>query len=271
MCPCGSGLKYKRCCKNGPRPQPVMRSTVIDLGGMRAVQGGAIWADGSICAINPLGRRIVSAQYSVEVSRKRNSQSEKPKVLNLATGQTGMATTHPDHILRDYNRVFIVDTNYPKEIGPKSVCLTAVFVAEPHFELVPEYVKFASTAGFEFRDLTCDPERLGWVQTIETIKRSTGYDARKKTLILVDSHLGDLRALNERRLPILDDYLLPEGFTLSYASADTGQYAINKMMRACDAWATDLLKRIQDGEGDTAHLNPAGMPHASRFRFWPCA
>ena len=267
-CPCGSGLKFKRCCE-GKQAQPVSYSVVNDLGEGRAVGSVALNWGGSIGIAGAAGDKVAPQNFSMEISRSRNSDSPKPKVLNFASGMTGKPTISPDQILGDFSRIFVVDTNYPKEGWPKSITLTSVLLAEPHFEVPMPYLRLGAVGSFEFRNVTCEPERLGWMQALESIRRSPGYSASRKFLLLVDSQLGDLPAINARTQPILDDYLLPEGFTLAYASADTGrEYVVNQLMHECDKLAKDMLRRIGEGLGEPTDLQPANSPHASHFRLW---
>lgn len=64
---------------------------------------------------------------------------------------------------------------------------------------------------------------------------------------VTDCDLANHQAISSRKRPIYGESLLPEGFALIYASADTGQELTNKLIRFCDAQATRYLARLRDG------------------------
>jgi hypothetical protein len=101
------------------------------------------------------------------------------------------------------------------------------------------------------------------------IMANPAFDPCKKFLIIVDSSLSSLAAINDRREPILGDFMLPPGFHLSYASADTGRHLVhNVIMQHCDKEASRLVDMIKGGMGDPSALLPSGTPHASLARSW---
>lgn len=270
-CKCGSGKKYKNCCGDPSRQKSAgaRRTLLIDLGEQRAISGFSPTLNGEFHIIDEHGKRIAPASYWLETSRPRNSTSTKKKVLNFVNHADGHPMVNPDAILRSYDFVFCVDTNYPKEDGPKSLCLTLACLVHTDYKVFPPISGVYALSAFEFRQVTCPPERLGWKQSIETILRSEFYKTGMKLLLIVDAHLGDISDINQRKTAILDDFFLPEGFTLFYASADTGRaFAVSQIMKSCDKHAAELKQAIASGLGGTENLNAAGIPHASRFRLW---
>ena len=67
--------------------------------------------------------------------------------------------------------------------------------------------------------------------------------------MIVDSDLNRLTAFNTRSEPIFDDFFLPDGVQLIYASADVGkEHVVNKVLSQADRGASAMLKKIRDGE-----------------------
>ena len=65
----------------------------------------------------------------------------------------------------------------------------------------------------------------------------------KTVAIVVDSELGALQQYNKREKPLVQGFYLPPGFTLVYASADTGmEFIANQLIRICDKCASEVLK-----------------------------
>lgn len=65
----------------------------------------------------------------------------------------------------------------------------------------------------EFQDALEPPERIGWSETVALIAKS---NLEGPVAIIVDAHLGDLRAINDRTQAICRNYYLPPGMELVY-------------------------------------------------------
>ena len=72
-----------------------------------------------------------------------------------------------------------------------------------------------------------------------------------------------------RRRPVLDDYFVPEGIELLYASSDSGtENPANRTLMLGDRYASALLVEIERG----GHMNlgsaQTNVPHTDYFRIW---
>lgn len=69
--------------------------------------------------------------------------------------------------------------------------------------------------------------------------------------IIVDSDFGSLSAINNRTIPILDDFYLPENIQLIYASSDKkNDTFLNEAISFCDKIAKQVLDSL-------VNINPA--------------
>ena len=81
---------------------------------------------------------------------------------------------------------------------------------------------------------------------INTVYSQLQNKKQNKTVaIVVDSELGALQQYNKREKPLVQDIYLPPGFTLVYASADSGmEFIANQLIRICDKCAGEVLSCI---------------------------
>jgi hypothetical protein len=85
--------------------------------------------------------------------------------------------------------------------------------------------------------------------------------------MVVDSHLGDVPAIENRTQPVIDDFLLPAGVHIAYASADAATDSpLNGLIARCDGFARDVFKNIADAPVSNLIL-AAGSPWRAH-RFW---
>lgn len=100
---------------------------------------------------------------------------------------------------------------------------------------------------YEFHDVPRNPEMLAILKIARDTLR--GREALDKSNIgfITDSELGSHQAISNRKLAIYGEHYLPQGFSLIYASADTGQELANKLIRFCDTESTRYLARLKDG------------------------
>lgn len=77
--------------------------------------------------------------------------------------------------------------------------------------------------------------------------------------IVMDSELGRLKDINARRLPLVEDFFLPAGFEIMYASDATGstEFFANMLIRMCDKASTEALLTHEKENGLTRIAVPA--------------
>lgn len=56
----------------------------------------------------------------------------------------------------------------------------------------------------------------------------------RRRCLVVDSDLDVLMRINRREEAIIEDFFLPEGWQLNYASDKSADFILNKMIKFCD-------------------------------------
>lgn len=260
-CPCGSGRKFKRC-HGMAKP----RSTVITgkFGEPVEACGVVISQAGTIALLDDHGRQLTPASAHVQTQYPRPKGA---KVLNAGPVDPAQIPTRADAALLGFDLVYAVDTN-TREIRGKPVSVTAVVLGKSQLPRASIFA-FAPTQAIEHREVTCDPERLGWSAVVRGISMNADLAGLRRIALVVDAHLGEIPAINSRTAPIIDDELLPPRFTLLYASADAGKESIlNKMIAVADQEASALLRQIEGGEEWAQPSLPLLHRHAAYVRMW---
>lgn len=160
--------------------------------------------------------------YFLFHQREHAREQKIPKVIYAMFQFFGARDIRKDPLaeLDRYAQVYAVDTSYDKG---NEVAATAVSRLTPSREA--ELVK-----SWRFVRRTSKPEREGWA---EFLRRREPAPMRRRCLV-VDSELSELMRINRREEPILDDFFLPEGWQLNFASDKSADFILNKMIRLCD-------------------------------------
>jgi hypothetical protein len=70
-----------------------------------------------------------------------------------------------------------------------------------------------------------------------------------RTLIVVDSEKNIIPAINERQEPVYEDFMLPDNFTVAYATSDSGAETwINKEIKRRDKVANRALPFVKESQ-----------------------
>jgi hypothetical protein len=178
-----------------------------------------------------------------------------PKIQSRNRVDRGLVTIGGLSEYAKYESLFVVDTNC-QEIGSEKVCAACFFAFRltPHgdkFRVEPEPV----LSFYEFRGVSANPELLAILKVATDVAGSTGVSAAARFAIITDSALAQHDNINSRTIPIYGGQYLPAGFTLLYASADTGHEFLNRLIRFCDREATNYLRCLTNRkiEGDDFH------------------
>ncbi|XOV93717.1 MAG: hypothetical protein ACFHWX_03200 [Bacteroidota bacterium] len=90
------------------------------------------------------------------------------------------------------------------------------------------------------------PENHNWRNLVNFIRNQRSYLVNESYGIIVDSDLGNLNDFNQRKLPIVDDFLLPPNFQLIYASSDLANDELtNQMISMCDKISKQILIKMK--------------------------
>lgn len=64
--------------------------------------------------------------------------------------------------------------------------------------------------------------------------------------VIVDSDLNAISAINNRKEPVYGQFLIPERIELVYSTADSAGTVQKAMIRKCDQYATQRIKRFEE-------------------------
>lgn len=252
-CPCGSGLKYKKCCyMKKPRTQMMMfhHDKPIDM------TNGVVQI-----SISPSGiptfhlskdgttRELVSTSVTLATFYDRFSEGRwspdifnpetKRKVTNLFSTTNIDALRSGIELMENFDVVISVDTSYRPE-DPQGRCCSGVLLLS---KVGDQKMVLNDALIIEFDHSKYPPELAGWIIAIRMFKDAIPVDRRVG--VLVDSDLRRLEAINKRSEQIVDGFELPNNFELVYASSDT------KNDQVCNRtiWLSDRLSKygIQEG------------------------
>jgi len=198
--------------------------------------GHVVFRDATGRTVEPL-----STMHTVSYKRQKG-----PKVQSSQTSVGIGATVGGLEELCKYESVISIDTN-SKVINGKKVSVACFLRCKFHNEgdgnfrvKADEHVNF-----YEFHNVTGNPELLAILKVSQDILRVHGTP---NIAFITDTELGNHHGYISRALPIYGDALLPDGFNIIYASADTGHHALNQLIKFCDKQATGFFEALERGE-----------------------
>lgn len=262
-CFCGSGRKYKNCCL-GREAKPRATSITMDMGVPVDVRSFSVSPTGHIQMFGDEVRPLAHISATVERSYERPKGA---KVLSRVplTRDTPLVAD-PNSALLQFDTIFAVDTN-TRTIRNCSVSVAAITLAKWKVRYPEPTIQFATRQAMEFRDVDCHPDLLALQCFLKLLESTPGSEGAGNVAIVMDSHLGDLPKIQSRQIPILDDYFLPDRFTIVYATDAANDALPNVLLRRSDKAANELLRKIEDGEWWQDSQVPFSN-HSNYFRVW---
>ena len=199
--------------------------------------------DGTFSLIDSNGNCVEHIQSE---SVGYNRDSGKPKILRSISRANG--DQPGDNPWKKYNKIGFIDTNSVIENGRK------LFVSSSSLLLwEDENRRFANVhhvdllVGYCLDDV--NPERIGWADFIQRMQASKLIESIEKMLIVVDSEKALIPSINKGHKPVFMGFMLPSGFTLAYATSDSGAESwINKEMKKRDNVAGRALPSIKKNQ-----------------------
>lgn len=258
-CPCGSGKKFKRCCEGR---LSVSQTLTVDFGEPTLVNGYRISPSGELQFLRD-GKPLTPQRAWSGSHRAKQSGGEKQLVRvpispeNLHIGELAS--------LNRYDRIFAIDTN--TTVNSDAVISVSCFAECRFVKMGSEDVfEYAVLGGFDFEDGPVPKcENFGWHLLIEVLRTSPDYEGNAQIAIITDSDLGRHNDYNQRVEPYFAQHLLPNNFTLLYAT-DKGRGLINQVIKLCDREAAQMCLRIENGEISRNGVIPVENGWCSSFR-----
>lgn len=196
--------------------------------------------------INAEGKILTEVTAERTVSHERETAKKGPKVRTKNTTISGSISIGGLAELAQLDYFFAIDTNSKPFNGVK--ISVACFIKlklnteSEGYKLVPA----GPAQLLEIYDCNGNPELAAVleiaIQELE-FQQQSNADHKYTVGIITDTELGLHNAINSRSAPVYKTQFLPEGFSLIYASSDTGNELPNTLIKACDKAATDHFNR----------------------------
>ena len=198
--------------------------------------------DGTFKVINSTTGELIESNYMVTGYIGEN----KWRTTTQINSDQDDNTHSLEQKLNRYNHIFAIDTNtkiisntiFP--IATKiSVGVSVKLIIEPNSFLVAT-IEHPFLASFN----SDKPENENWMTFITVLKDL--YSPTDKIGIVVDSDLGNIEDYNSRKKPIFNDFFLPDGFELIFASDKVNDNIFNQMIKRCHYISGFTLQKMEE-------------------------
>ena len=242
-CPCGSGKKFKKCCRDKkPRERIVMVGSPVPLTGFHYDKDKM-----EVMGLT-LGGRLIKPEVTFSQTHYV-SKSGKEKVINRVHDK--IIPDEADlmrYLSSSFDLIIAVDTN-TKVIEGESVSVSGVVycIVQKTPELNRYQVNFPHHGVILFRNCPKElsPEKFGWLTVMQKAIREC---LNKEHFALITDHDMDaLISYNNKQKPIFRDFYMPDNFRFMYGRGDgPSQNVLNYVIKLCDKKAADTLKEIEE-------------------------
>ena len=255
LCSCGSGKKYKNCCmkkKMTYERYQRMKYNVEDVPFDKAKI--VIYSDNAI----PLGVKLINENGNeIKTSLKEMQglyrRENKPDKMLYTQPINDSFVINSNVELAKYDMLLVVDTSYDPYSNPK-MAFTSILTCLKEYETKNEYGYNIISHLLEWDLTRCSQvENYTYAYAIEFLR--TKYKENNvilKTAVIIDSCLGSILSYNEKKEAIFEDYYLPDGFFIFYAS-DKGDMLQNTLLKTCDSQAKEALRQYKEEIASKSH------------------
>jgi hypothetical protein len=255
LCSCGSGKKYKNCCMKKKmtyeRYQRMNYSVEnVPFQKLKIV----IYSDNTtalgVKLINENRKEIKTSLKEIQGLYRRENKPDK------------MLYTQPinDNFIIDsnvelakYDMLLVVDTSYDPYLNPK-MAFTSILTCLKEYETKNAYGYKIIPHLLEWDATQCSQiENYMYAYSIEFLRtKYNENNALLKTAVIIDSCLESIPSYNEKKEAIFENYYLPDGFFIFYAS-DKGDMLQNKLLKTCDSQAKGALRQYKEKIASKSH------------------
>lgn len=257
-CECGSGKKFKDCCRGSKPRNSYVLAVSKPIGEIfpNIFPSGILPAAKWQIELSPNGVQInidgknINTNMSIinSVHREKGDKILRKlptKSINL-NDISDISAIHKYYTQYDF--IFAIDTNTIQILGVNhsvSICIISQAILQN--DSVRFNYKYYET--IYHQDIsTTEVEKRGIVHLINSIKNNVGYDSNQYIGIVTDTALGSHHRINSGDAELYDGLKLPSNFRLIYASSDGGaENPLNQLIRLCDKESSRILneKRAQ--------------------------
>lgn len=201
--------------------------------------------DGRVRVFDKAGKEIEPERV------ERAVHYERPKGIKYQTRSTvdkDYASVGGLEELAHLDSFIVIDTNNIEIDGTKvsaAFFIVCKLIAEKNSFRVVTLDNCAHV--YEFHNVPGNPELLAILKIAHDTIQNRVIPTQDKIGFVTDSELPSHEAISKLETPIYAQHNLPNGFSLIYASTDTGRELLNKLIRFCDKESTKYLNRLKEG------------------------
>lgn len=241
-------------------------SITIELPNDHGVTKVSVGPNGSVRAYNKEGKEV-TPEYVERGVHYQRTKGPKYQTRSLVVGD--YASVGGLEELTKLESFIVVDTNSVEIEGTK---VSAAYFVRARLVAEGDAFRIISLDhrghAYEFHDVPENPEMLAILKIAHDILQGRdGLPINSKIGFVTDSEMGSHAAISARQQTIYGKHNLPEGFSLIYASSDTGQELANTLMRFCDNQSTKYLERLRQGSFRRSGLSVLEEDPSVRFRY----
>ena len=239
-CPCGSGKKYKKCCKDKKDINKVTTIT-FDMGEGVSINGYEVGANGSV-RLKTEGKTIIPMQTNFSQFNKRENAKDKVTLSAPLIDQENLSMVLVG-IIDPFDYLFIIDTNSIPNSDGKSMSSASIMM---YYQKIDSDFILKDTRSNTFNhNSNIHGEKIGLVELINYIINNLEISPEEAVGIVTDHDLGNHKKYNEGEIPLIfgTNYYLPPNLKLIYSSADKkNANFLSQLINQCDKEASRLLK-----------------------------
>lgn len=225
----------------------------------------AIDSDGKIKIIDNDGNEIVPE--SVERAAHYDRPKGKKYQSKISAGGLQATVSGLDE-LANLDSFIVVDTN---SVEIENTKISAAFFIVCRLTKGHEGFSLASLDNcghvYEFHDVPGNAELLSIFRIANDTLKGRSIPKGKFVGFVTDTEINNHQDYSSGAIPIYLDKNLPSGFKIFYASSDSGQELLNKLMKFCDKESSKYLKRLRDGEFKTEGLSELSEDNSVHYRY----
>ena len=179
------------------------------------------------------------SSYRQEVFYERASGKEKT-VLSQPADSTLPAFEVHDQLTGLFDHLLAVDTNRGQILGKPAAIASVFALPKPLNTFAPEDGIFLINTFVIVNPRDgINPETIGWHLALSQHIAPSKFGAANRVGLVVDSELGKLPRMNQRKEPYYRNFLVPKNVQFVYASSDASSNSLpGAMIKACNLAAT---------------------------------
>jgi hypothetical protein len=206
------------------------------------------------------GKTIAPTNVNSQLYYDRES---RPKVVSYSDSSI-TPSENANHVLKNFEYLSAIDTN-TRTINGRLISVSIICLGRWINEGEQTKFSFYPHLYMDIFDYIEKPERHAWCEFIKLIVKGENYEGDDNFGIIVDSELGDIPDINNRTIPLYEEFYLPEKMSLIYASSDKSDTVQNYIIKKCDQLSTErinyLEKNLEEIENTPSNYVNIGRIH----------